>query len=193
MTNQPGTDRSTNSRSDVGRTDIDRDRTRNPDANPDPITGAPGSHPIGTGVGAAAGGAAGAAVGSIVPGIGTVIGGVVGAIVGATGGGLVGKEVAESINPSAEDAYWRENYKTRPYYSADTSYDDYAPAYRYGWESRSQFADRKYNDVESDLGGGWEKAKANSRLGWEKAKAATRDAWDRADRTASGTDRRDVP
>ena len=26
--------------------------------NPDPITGAPGSHPVGTGVGAAAGGAA---------------------------------------------------------------------------------------------------------------------------------------
>src|SRR3954467_11424837 len=32
-------------------------------ANRDPITGAPGSHPVGTGVGAAAGGAAGAAGG----------------------------------------------------------------------------------------------------------------------------------
>jgi hypothetical protein len=37
-----------------------------PDANRDPITGAPGSHPIGTGVGALAGGvAAGAAIGTM--------------------------------------------------------------------------------------------------------------------------------
>ena len=190
-TNQPGTDRT--NRTDAGRTEVDRDRSRNPDANPDPITGAPGSHPIGTGIGAATGGAAGAAVGSIVPGVGTAIGGVIGAIVGATGGGYVGKEVAESINPSVEDEYWRSSYKTRPYYVADTSYDDYAPAYRYGWEARSRLADRQYTDVENDLAGGWDKVRANSRLGWEKAKAATRDAWDRADRSISGTDRRDVP
>ena len=190
-TNQPGTDRS--NRTDVGRTDLDRDRSTNPDSNPDPITGAPRSHPVGTGVGAAAGGAAGAAIGSIVPGVGTAVGGVIGAIVGATGGGLVGKEVAERINPSVEDAYWRENYKSRPYYSSDATYDDYAPAYRYGWESRSRYSEHKYNDVENDLATGWEKVKANSRLGWEKAKAATRDAWDRADRTVTGNDRRDVP
>ena len=31
--------------------DIDRDRkSTNPDANPDAITGTPGSHPIGTGI-----------------------------------------------------------------------------------------------------------------------------------------------
>jgi hypothetical protein len=34
---------------------------REPDRNPDPITGAPGAHPVGTGVVAVAGGAAGAA------------------------------------------------------------------------------------------------------------------------------------
>ena len=37
--------------------------TRTTDANRDPITGAPGAHPVGTGVGAAGGGAAGAAIG----------------------------------------------------------------------------------------------------------------------------------
>ena len=51
------------------------------DANRDPITGAPGSHPVGTGMGAAAGGAAGAAAGTIVAGpVGTVVGAVVGAV-----------------------------------------------------------------------------------------------------------------
>lgn len=187
-TNQRSTD---TSRTDAGRTDRDRGR----DSNPDPITGAPGSHPIGTGVGAAGGGAAGAAagaaIGSVVPGIGTVVGGVVGAVVGATGGGLAGKGVAESIDPTAEDAYWRENYKSRPYYSSDTAYDEYAPAYRYGWESRSRYGGRKFDDVESDLGSGWDRVKAKSRLGWEKAKYATRDAWDRVENSVSRDRSRD--
>jgi hypothetical protein len=170
----------------------DTNRTEDPKANPDPITGAPGFHPVGTGVGAAGGGlggaAAGAAIGSAVPGIGTVVGGVVGAVVGATGGGLAGKGIA---NPSAEDAYWRQNYKSRPYVSPDAPYDEYAPAYRYGWESRSQNANRRYEDVENDLARGGDKARANSRLGWEKAKNATRDAWEHAGRSTTRVTSRD--
>ncbi|MEP7261778.1 MAG: hypothetical protein ABI669_11275, partial [Usitatibacter sp.] len=80
--------------------------------NKDPITGAPGAHPIGTGIGAAAGGmAAGAAVGTVAGPVGTVIGAAVGAVVG----GLAGKGVAEKIDPTLEEAYWRENYVNRPY------------------------------------------------------------------------------
>lgn len=195
-TNQRRTD-DINTRSDLGRTDADRDRSTNPDANPDPITGAPGSHPVGTGVGAAGGGAAGAAagaaIGSVIPGAGTVAGGIIGAVVGAVGGGLAGKGVAENINPTAEDAYWRQNYKTRPYASSsDATYDDYGPAYQYGWESRARYSDRNYDEVEGDLASGWDKAKSNSRLGWDRAKAATRDAWDRIDRSVTGDDTRDV-
>ncbi|NJL23055.1 MAG: hypothetical protein HC895_23115, partial [Leptolyngbyaceae cyanobacterium SM1_3_5] len=36
------------------------------DSNPDPITGEPGAHPVGTGIGAAGAGAAGAAIGGVV-------------------------------------------------------------------------------------------------------------------------------
>ena len=181
---------------DAGRGGRDRDRNTNPDANRDPITGAPGSHPAGTAAGATVGGlgaaAVGAAIGSVVPGIGTAVGGVIGAVVGAAGGGVAGHEIAESINPTVEDAYWRENYKTRPYVSSNDSYDDYAPAYRYGWESRSRNAGRRFSDVEDDLSRGWDKAKANSRLGWENAKAATRDAWTRIDTSGSRRDASDA-
>jgi len=76
------------------------------DANPDPLTGAPGSHPVGVGVGAAGGAAAGAAIGSVGGPVGTVVG----TAVGAVAGGLAGKGVAEAINPTLEDEYWRENY-----------------------------------------------------------------------------------
>lgn len=161
------------------------------DTNPDPITGAPGSHPGGTAVGTTAGGlagaAAGAALGSVVPGIGTVVGGIAGVVAGGLGGGLAGKAVAEKIDPTAEDAYWREEHRNRPYYSAQHDYDnDYAPAYRYGWESRSQYADEPYESREKDLSSGWERAKGKSRLTWEQAKSATRDAWHRVERKLPG-------
>ena len=156
-----------------------------PDANPDPITGEPGAHPIGTGVGAAAGGVAagaatGAAIGTVAGPVGTAIGAAAGAAVGAVAGGYAGKAVAENVNPTAEHDYWRNNYATQPYADTSATYDeDYAPAYQYGWESRTQYKDRNFNEVESDLGRGWDKVKGKSRLGWEKAKDAVRDSWER--------------
>src|SRR3954452_24037282 len=94
-------------------------RTNDPAANPDPITKAPGAHPVGTGIGAAAGGAAGvggaiaagAAAGSVAGPVGTAVG----AAVGAGAGELIGKGVAEAVNPTEEDQYWRSNYANRPY------------------------------------------------------------------------------
>src|SRR5687768_3673012 len=98
------------------------------DENRDPITDAPGAHPVGVGVGAAGAGAAGALIGSVAGPVGSAVG----AVVGAVAGGLAGKGVAEAVNPTAEDAYWRDEYRNRPYYDAGTTYDEYAPAYRYG-------------------------------------------------------------
>src|SRR5215207_7498638 len=102
------------------------ENTRNRDMNPDPITGAPGSHPVGVGVGAAGGGATGAAIGTAVGG---PIGTAVGAVIGAVAGGLAGKGAAEAIDPTAEDAYWRENHQTQPF-ARNRSYEEYSPAYR---------------------------------------------------------------
>jgi len=152
--------------------------------HPDPITGAPGFHPIGTGVGAAGGGlagaAAGAAIGSVVPGIGTIIGGVVGTIAGAAGGGLAGKAVAENIDPSAEDTFWRKTFSSRPYVEEGVDYDQYAPAYRYGWESRANNPDIPYDQAEPHLEKNWRDNEPRPRLEWDKAKYAVQDAWHRA-------------
>ena len=104
-------------------------------ANRDPITKAPGAHPVGVGVGAAVGGAAagvgvavatGAAVGTAAGPVGTVVGAAVGAVVG----GLAGKAVAEHYDPTVEDCYWRGNHTKESYYDKKYSYDDYSPAYR---------------------------------------------------------------
>lgn len=162
----------------------DRDKTPKgePDANRDPITGAPGSHPIGTGLGAAGGAAAGAALGAAAGPVGAVVGGAIGAVAG----GLAGKGAAEAVNPTVEDAYWRENFASRPYVTPGTDYETYAPAYKYGWESRGHFIGSSFDDVESDLGREWERVKGKSSLGWDRAREAARDAWHRVERALPG-------
>ncbi|HEX5803390.1 MAG TPA: hypothetical protein VFY24_10220 [Azospira sp.] len=145
-------------------------------SNRDPISGAPGAHPVGTGVGAAVGGAAaGAAAGTVAGPVGTVVGAAVGAIVG----GLAGKSVAEAIDPTVEDAYWRDNFKSRPYAANATSFDDYAPAYGYGVSSYTKYPGRSFDDVEADLSHDWGSARGASKLEWDQARYATRDAWER--------------
>ena len=144
--------------------------------NRDPITGAPGAHPVGTGLGAAAGGmAAGAAAGTVAGPVGTVIGAAVGAVVG----GLAGKGIAESIDPTMEEAYWREEYVNRPYVTKGANFDDYGPAYRYGVEGYTKYPGRKFEDVEAELSRDWQRAKGKSSLAWDNAKHATKDAWHR--------------
>lgn len=158
------------------------------DLNADPITGAPGSHPVGTGVGAAGGALAGAAAGGVVGG---PVGAVVGATIGAVAGGLAGHGVGEAVNPTVENAYWEGNYKTRDYVDQARPYADYQDAYRYGWESRTAYPGRQWDDVETDLAKGWPSTERNSSLAWEQAKGATRDAWNRVERVLPGDSDRD--
>jgi hypothetical protein len=126
--------------------------TAKPDENRDLITGEPGAHPAGVGVGMA---------------VGVVAGGVVGA--------LLGRAVAETVHPTQEDAYWRQNYTWQPY----VPYGDYPQAYEYGWATRSRYPGRRFEDAEAELRGGWEQARA--KLPWDKARLAVRDAWGRID------------
>lgn len=161
---------------------------RDADENRDPITGTPGAHPIGAGLGAAAAGAAAGAAGGAVAGPAGVV---AGAVVGGVVGGLGGKAVAEAVDPTVEDAYWRDEYANRPYYDRAVGYDTYAPAYRYGWESRDRYAGRTWDESEADLRGGWESSGHSAKLKWEKAKLAARDAWHRVEGSASGDANRD--
>lgn len=159
--------------------DQDRD-TR--DLNRDPLSGTPGAHPVGVGVGATGGAAAGAALGAM----GGPVGVVVGAAVGGIAGGLAGKGVAESIDPTAEDAHWAGEYSSAAYVTPGTDYKTYQPAYRYGWESYQKYPGRSFDDAEPELKRNWSQARGSSSQTWEEAKAATRDAWHRVERVLPG-------
>ena len=157
---------------------------RDADANLDPISGAPGAHPIGVGIGAAVGGVAagigtgaalGAATGTVVGPVGTVIGAAVGAVLG----GLVGKSAAEAIDPTVEHTYWRANYATRPYVTGSRSFDDYGPAYGVGTNAYAQYPGKSFDEIEPHLSRDWGTARGKSNLDWAAAKEASRDAWNR--------------
>lgn len=151
----------------------DEPSPKNTERNPDPITGEPGSHPVGTGIGAAGGAAAGAALGALGGPVGSAVGGVIGAIVG----GFAGKGVAEAIDPTAEEAYWKENYNREPYYSGDKDFADYGPAYQM---SVTRFSDDStFEDHEPGMEKDWENLKGSSRLHWLEARAAAKAGWDR--------------
>jgi hypothetical protein len=152
------------------------------DANRDPLTGASGAHPVGVGAGTATGAAAGAAVGAV----GGPVGAVIGTVVGGVAGGLAGKGAAEKVNPTLENEYWQTSYTSRPYFVDGVSYDEYRPAYRYGWESRTRYSGLTWDDAEEDIERNWDKHRGSSRLSWAQAKYAVRDAWHRVERTLPG-------
>lgn len=140
-------------------------------------------HSVGEGVGAAGGAIGGMTVGAAVGG---PVGAVVGAAVGAVAGGMAGHGVAAAFDPEVEDAYWRENYRTRPYVKTGADYDQYRAAYRYGGESRAKHQGTTWDAATPTLEKGWDSAKANSRLGWGEAKDAVRDGWHRVERAMPG-------
>lgn len=158
------------------------------DRNPDPITGAAGAHPIGTGVGAASAGAAGLAIGSVAGPVGAAVG----AVVGAVAGGLAGKGIAENINPTVEEEYWRENYHTRPYVESGSTYEHYHPAYQHGWESSGKWSYQTWEEAEPELRREWETNRGEHSMDWDRAKHATRDAWERIKNPSPESGERDV-
>ncbi|HZV66383.1 MAG TPA: YsnF/AvaK domain-containing protein [Telluria sp.] len=77
-----------------------------------------------------------------------------------------------------DDAYYRGHWNAN-YANTGDSYDDYAPAYRYGSSmARSdQYRGRQWDTVEGGLRSDWERSNPGS--AWDKFKAAIRHGWER--------------
>jgi hypothetical protein len=88
-----------------------------------------------------------------------------------------------------EDAYWRENHSRQPY-GKGTIYDDYAPAYRTGYEGYSEYGARgkTWDQSEADLRKRYESSRP--KVAWDNAKVATRAAWDRTHVTYGKSEKR---
>lgn len=141
------------------------------------VSGEPDSNLAAVGAGSIVGAAAGIA-------IGTAVAGPVGAALGAAAGGVVGgataDHVQDELDPKLEEVYWQENYKTRPYYTAGEPYENYLPAYKFGWESafRDEYRKKSFEDAERSLSKDWEKHHHD--LGpWDKVRETVRDSFER--------------
>ncbi|CAN5209256.1 hypothetical protein BH20VER2_BH20VER2_13350 [soil metagenome] len=150
--------------------------TNDPKKNPDPLTGAPGARQVATGVGAAGGGLTGAAVGAAVGG---PVGAAVGAVIGGVAGGYAGKGVAEAIDPTVEDKYWREHHSEQEWADENSTYEQYEPAYRAGYEGLRKYPDREYEEVEPELQRDYEASEANQVVPWARARPALKASWRR--------------
>jgi hypothetical protein len=152
--------------------------------NPDPLTGAAGSHPLGTGLGGGAGALGGAALGAVFGPIGMLVGGIAGTLAGAA----AGHATAEQLDPTCEAEYWREQHDSSLLGEISGEEDeferDWLPAYRLGGESRQRLGARPWDDaLDAELAAGWPAARGRSTLDWGRARQAVRGGWERAERT----------
>jgi hypothetical protein len=148
----------------------------------DPLTGAPGTHPLATGTGAFLGGMAGAVIGAAMAGpVGSIAGASM--VGGALAGGLIGKGAGEIVKPTVEDAYWRERHSLEAY-GAGTEYEEFEPAYRSGYEGFEKYGGVDFADVEADISRDYMSHRAG--VPWDRARPAAEAAWERIrNRTAT--------
>ena len=96
--------------------------------------------------------------------------------VGLTGGAANPGSFSGDWN--LDERWWRENFRNRPYVTADRRFEDYAPAYRFGYDAANRYRGKNWNDVEFNLSTDWEKYEGRGDSTWEKVKDSVRDAWD---------------
>jgi hypothetical protein len=116
--------------------------------------------------------------------IGGPAGAVIGGAIGAVAGGLAGKGVAEAIDPTVEESYWREAHRNQPYADPTMTIDDYLPAYRSGFMGYGVYAasTSDFATVEPELERDFNANRGSSRLTWGQARDASRAAWERVER-----------
>ena len=130
-------------------------------------------HVIGTGTGALAGAVAGAAVGALAGPLGMAAGAAAGSILGAG----AGDSLAEAVNPTVYEDYWKDNFLKASYYTAGQEWTDYQPAYKLGYSAYDSNRGRTFDDIEADLKSKWDDTRGESRLTWVDARGAVHDGW----------------
>ncbi|MFL5620055.1 MAG: hypothetical protein ACJ79A_16880 [Gemmatimonadaceae bacterium] len=142
---------------------------------------------VGEGVGSIGGMVAGATIGTVAGPIGTLIGG----IAGAVGGWWTGRAVSEAASAltNEDESYFRSHYESSPNRLADRSYEHVRPAYQLGHiASRNpDYANRSWNEVESDLQRGWN-AEASRKYGdWSTVRPYASEGFNRGRSTIGST------
>jgi len=97
----------------------------------------------------------------------------------------MGEGIADAIDPTEEDAYWRANHLRQPWDRPPFTYDDFAPAYRLGYTGHGERRS-SWSQAERGFENSWDSTKGTSRLAWRDAKDAVRSAWHRVEERLPG-------
>jgi len=84
-----------------------------------------------------------------------------------------------SVGTDDIDADFQTDFRSRYGSNRETRYEDYAPAYRYGYDMASdpRYRGRRFSDVEEDLRTDYTRRYPNST--WERIKASVQYGWDK--------------
>ena len=176
------------------RDEMDPTSTRN-DMNAGRSVNQPGTtDTTGDVVGEVTGGVAGAATGAAIGSLGGPVGTLIGALAGALGGWWSGRAISEAASSftDEDESYYREYHSTAATRVADRpathSYDDVRPAYQLGHlASRNpDYANRSFDEVETDLQRGWTGDVATRHGDWTSVRSYARDAYDRGRSSSMG-------
>jgi hypothetical protein len=89
------------------------------------------------------------------------------------------KERNDMDRSTTEETYWREHHASQPYADKQRSYEDYAPAYRFGYDAATKHTGKRFEEIEEDVALNYEKSRPESALPWDHARPAVKAAWDR--------------
>jgi hypothetical protein len=80
---------------------------------------------------------------------------------------------------NADESFWRENYRSRPYADESRGFEHYRSGYKYGYDSADRIGRRPWNEAEPELRKGWDRYEGRGQSTWDDIKESVRDAWDR--------------
>jgi hypothetical protein len=107
--------------------------------------------------------------------------------------GVIAGAVAGSggPDPQSQHAYWRQHFRELQTLGSSGTYEDYAPAFEYGWESRSACeakasqAPADFEEAEATLQEQWQQRPVAAALPWNMAREAVRAAWEKVEQAVA--------
>lgn len=88
-----------------------------------------------------------------------------------------GPTATQPVDLKAEEEYWRKHHKDQPHASEDTTFEQFAPAYRVGAQAADKYPGKEFDEIEVDVALDYEKHEVGSALPWDHVRQASKAAW----------------
>lgn len=91
-------------------------------------------------------------------------------------------------NDPHKEAYWKERHGEQPFVDKEHSYEDYAHAYRTGFETVQKHRGKNWDEIEEEVALGYEKSQPDDALPWDHVRPVVKTMWDRLSGVAGPRD-----